>query len=424
MKVTSGALDTHFGVRLLRNSVLVLIVLGIAFTLLLAAGPAAADGPHDLLVPIVLEEGRTPPKVVDPPSVPEPPKVRTNVPIILEETRDAPKRVQRQVQGNGASITQQNSTTLVSNTEQATGSDLAVSADVAQPFTTGSEAGGYRLTGVQLFLGLISGTAPGFSVSIHEDSSSGLPGSSLGALTMVGSLSNTASLVQFTASGIGISLDAGTTYWVVLDTDPQPANTDFVTKLTSSKAEDTAAAGWSIGDLRRWRTLSANEWPAGNTNLSTIHPIIIQGHAKKDTILPANFDCNAYLGWEHTNGRQWDSADRVWRQVGSYYYTGQYANTGEPICERRFSSAGPGTYAEKLGYGMTLCSQAPTWQTVDPETGEAVGGPDRVHKTGHLTSSGQEICSDFDGLRSTKKYRQEQQLKQLCSREPTHALCN
>ena len=391
MKVTAGQ------IRWSLPGVVVpaLLALGIALTLLLVPGSVRADGPYDFLVPIVLEEGR-----------------------------DVPKVVKRDVQGNGASITQQNSTTLVSNTGQATGNDLAVSADVAQPFTTGSEAGGYRLTGVQLLLGLQSGTAPGFSVSIHEDLSSGLPGSSLGALTMVGSLSNTTSLVQFTASGNGISLDAGTTYWVVLDTHLQTANANFVTKVTTSHAEDTAAAGWSIGNLRRWRDLSANQWPAGNTNLSTVHPIIIQGYAKRDTILPANFDCNAYLGWEHTNGRQWDSADRVWRQVGSYYFTGQYANTGEPICERRFSSVGAGSYADKLGYGMTLCSLAPTWQTIDPETGEAVGGPDRVHKTGHLTSSGQEICSDFDGLRSTKKYIQEQQLKQLCSREPTHALCN
>ena len=398
MKVTSGDLGSHLGVGLLKISVLVALALGVTLALLLAPGSVRADGPNDLLIPIVLEEGRTPPKVVEPPSV-------------------------RGVQQDGAQA-DQSSSTLVSNTGQATGNDLAVSADVAQPFTTGSEAGGYRLTGVQLLLGLKSGTAPGFSVSIHEDLSSGLPGSSLGALTMAGSLSNTTSLVQFTASGIGISLDAGTTYWVVLDTHLQTANADFVTKVTSSFAEDTAAAGWSIGNLRRWRNLPANQWPAGNTNKSNVHPITIQGFAKKDTILPANFDCNEYLGWEHTNGRQWDSADRVWRQVGSYFYKGQYANTGEPICERRFSSTGPGTLAEKLGYGLTLCSQAPTWQTVDPATGEAVGGPDRVHKTGHLTSSGQEICSDFNGLRSTKKYIQEQQLKQLCSREPGHALCS
>ena len=217
--------------------------------------------------------------------------------------------------------------------------------------------------------------------------------------------------MQFTASGIGISLDAGTTYWVVLDTHLQTANTNFITKVTSSKAEDTAAAGWSIGNLRRWRNLAADQWPAGNTNLSTVHPIIIEGYAKKDTILPANFDCNAYLGWEHTNGRQWDSADRVWRQVGSYFFTGQYADTLEPICERRFSSVGPGTYAEKLGYGYTLCSLAPTWQTPHPVTGEIPGGPARKHETGHLTSSGQKICLDADGLQSRRDYLTEQHKK-------------
>ncbi len=94
--------------------------------------------------------------------------------------------------------------------------------------------------------------------------------------------------------------------------------------------------------------------------------------------------------------------------VGTYVHIGYYANTGEPICHFR-----PHT----PGYGYTLCSQAPTWQ-------DAGYGLDDIHITGHYTSSGQAICSDLDGLHSSHKYTQEQQLKQLCIREPGNALCN
>ncbi len=84
MKVTSGGMGTHSRRGLLRTGVLVALAFGIALTLLFAARPVAADGPYDFLVPLVLEEYRTPPDVINPPNV----------------------RVQRQVQGNGASITQ------------------------------------------------------------------------------------------------------------------------------------------------------------------------------------------------------------------------------------------------------------------------------------------------------------------------------
>ena len=320
---------------------------------------------------------------------------------------------QRQVQGT------QTSTTLVSNTEQTpTNTPIQFNGDNAQAFTTGSHAFGYKLTGVDLRLRVdFLEFQPQYTVSIHKNSS-GVPGDELGAVTGTSSLTTSWTILRFTASGDGLDLAPNRAYWVVIDSHEEQPSAHIA--VTNSLTEDSgAAAEWSIADTRQHRDFDGTTWDPDDQG-SAIQ-IAIKGYANP---LPDNFDCNTYLGWEHTNGRQWDSADRVWRQVGSYFFTGQYANTLEPICERRFSSVGPGTYADKLGYGMTLCSQAPTWQTIDPKTGEAVGGPARVHKTGHLTSSGQEICSDFDGLRSTKKYIQEQQLKQLCSREPTHALCN
>ena len=408
MKVTSATLGPRSGARLIWSTLLVSMVLGIALALLLVPGSATADGPNDFLAPIVLEEGRTPPKVVDPPGV----------------------RVQRQVQGQGASITQTPvPTKLVGNTGQSsTVLGITFTSDHSQAFTTGSNSLGYKLTHVAILLGhLGSGQQAAYSVYIAEDSG-GRPGASLGTLSGSPTLTNTPTAYAFTATGDGIDLEPDTTYWVVVDADLGGAtNTGTRVAAIDADGEDSdGAAGWSMANNLFYRAQSQTSVSDWKAHTSSSLALRVNGYEKTfaDVTLTDNFDCNAYLGWEHTNGRQWDSADRVWRQVGSYYFTGQYANTGEPICERRFSSAGPGSYADKLGYGMTLCSLAPTWQTVDPETGEAVGGPDRVHETGHLTSSGQKICSDFDGLRSTKKYIQEQQLKQLCSREPTHALCN
>ncbi len=409
MKVISGIPGSHPGVGLLRTTALVALALGVSLALLFAAGPVEAGEGDGFLIPIVLEEGRTPPPdVADPPGVRDVPQVRTVV--------DPPSvRDVRQVQGSGVGITQTSGTLIKNDTTMQT-VDLTIGSEQATSFTTGSNSLGYTLTSVTMGMRAI-GTVSNYSVSIRANSN-GKPGTTLGTLTKSGSLP-TSHLqgVDFPASGGGIDLAANTTYWLVAS-----ENSSVIVLTTYDDYEGGGLAGWSIGDVRRSNPPNWNGSDSGTLVMD------VNGYVKTfaDTTLPANFDCNTYLGWEHTNGRQWDSADGVWRQVGSYYYNGQYANTGYPICELRFSSVGPGSYADKLGYGLTLCSQAPTWQTIDPETGEAVGGPAEKHYTGHKTSSGQDICSDFDGLRSTKKYRQEQQLKQFCMRAENrgHALCN
>ena len=314
----------------------------------------------------------------------------------------------RGVQQQGVQGTQ-TTTTLVSNTGQGGNTTITLSTDFAQTFTTGSNSLGYKLTSVQFRLQLLGSVPqPNYSVYITEDSG-GTPGTSLGTLPGGTQLTASLTLQTFTASDDGIDLDPETTYWVVID--PVSGSDTTRLRVTSSHNEDTGgASGWSMGNNRLTRNKFDSNW---NNHTKHVTPVklAVNGY-EKTAPRPANFDCNAYLGWEHTNGRQWDSADRVWRRVGSYYYTGDdYANTGEPICELRFSSVGPGSYADKLGYGLTLCSQAPTWQTIDPETGEAVGGSDEKHYTGQKTSSGQDICSDFDGLRSTRDYLREQHRK-------------
>ena len=123
----------------------------------------------------------------------------------------------------------------------------------AQPFTTGSAIGGYKLTDVQLGLSREStGSEPSYSVSIRS-SSSGNPGTSLGTLTKPASLPTSYELLRFTASGSGISLAASTTYFVVVENDAESSRLSVA--VTDSNAVDpNRAPGWDIGNSSRLRT--------------------------------------------------------------------------------------------------------------------------------------------------------------------------
>ncbi len=304
MKVTSGALVSQSGTRLLGISVLVSLALGIAFALLLVPGSVAADGQDEFTAPIVLKEGRTPPEVtepprapappqarttVEPPSVPVPPQVRTVVypPIVppppqvqteVEPTSvPPPPQVQRdEVQGRGVTITQ-TAGTLVSNTGQGGTGNIAMGIDTAQPFTTGSNAAGYTLTRIDMNMRATSGQ-PSYSVYIAEDSS-GLPGSSLGTLKKPTTLQNSFSTKDFSASGDGIDLDATSTYWVVIDVHTT-SNTSHV-KGTGSDAEDSgAASGWEIGNNRSVRGHLQSTWGSGSD--TTVAMIKVVGYANSN----------------------------------------------------------------------------------------------------------------------------------------------
>ena len=244
MKVTSGGLGTHSRRALLRTTVLVALALGIALTLLFAVRPVAAGGPYDFLVPLVLEEYRTPPDVIadDLPSV-------------------------RDVQA------QQTSSALVSNLGKSNAtSDIALDEDHAQWFSSGSDGEGYKLTSVKMIME-ITGTTPSYSVEIWSGSAG--PANKLGTLNNP-TLKNTWSTVEFAATGDGIDLEPNTTYWVVIDSSP---NADTHIRVTASDDEDSgAAAGWTIGNVRRHR-------PAGNTNWGTsLHThavkVAITGYSK------------------------------------------------------------------------------------------------------------------------------------------------
>ena len=245
MKVTTGGMGSHSRRGLLRTGVLVALALGIALTLLLAARPAAADGPFGFLIPIILEEFRTPPDVIadDLPSV-------------------------REVQAQQT----QTSTPLVSNTGRpASNTPQTFTRDFAQAFTTGGNSSGYTLTSVQLNL-KFTDTPPNITMTIHEDSS-GVPATSLGTLGMTGQLqAGSFRLVQFDASGAGIDLRANKTYWVVVNVAAPDADTEY--RSTTSASEDSGSAtDWSIADNHRYRGYTFSTWVGAHagTDMNPVH---------------------------------------------------------------------------------------------------------------------------------------------------------
>ena len=249
MKVTIRHLGSHFGLGLLRHTVHVSLVLGIAIALLFAAGPAAADGPYDFLVPIVLEEGRTPPDVVDPPGV-------HNLRQVVTPT----------------------SVVLVGNNDKADSSGrLQFNRDRGQAFTTGSNAAGYKLTSVEIAADEALASVANWNVSIASAGTSAGPGSVLtgGGLTEPTGL--TTGIGNSFTSANGIDLAANTTYYVLIDLTAE--NSKAYWKATENDGENAnPATGWSIGNASYLRAVgSSGSWTElGSHNLK----IRVKGYAK------------------------------------------------------------------------------------------------------------------------------------------------
>ncbi len=132
MNVIFGLFGSRFGIRFPGIVAHVSLAMGMALSLLLIPGTVAAEGQDEFTAPIALEEGRSAP------------------PGVLEDTSDAPERLQRQVRGNSDVGIKQTSKTLVGNNEKSDAGTLGFNRDRGQPFTTGSNTHGYKLTSVQI----------------------------------------------------------------------------------------------------------------------------------------------------------------------------------------------------------------------------------------------------------------------------------
>ena len=164
---------------------------------------------------------------------------------------------------------------LVGNTAQS-GSSHNIDLDLAQAFTTGSASEGYTLTSVTV---PYSGGVPAESsheIRIQESTSSNLPSDRLGTLSYG---TESGSTVTYTASGDGIDLDPGTTYFVIVDVAATYSDRDY--QRTNSDSEDAGGAdGWSLANGSLWRT-----WNTGVWNTTTLNWQIAI-HGKKPVSVP------------------------------------------------------------------------------------------------------------------------------------------
>ena len=167
----------------------------------------------------------------------------------------------------------QTATTLVSNLTQ--GNDTVTffsdPTDVAQQFTTGSVAGGYTLTGVDVD----SESSHSFSVSVCGVDNDGYPTTTCTNLTSPGSFA--AGVLSFTAPS-NTMLTANTKYAVVMDFG---AGIRPVLDATTSNGEDAGkATGWSIADVSFF--MSGGSWLTigGDAELR----IAIKGHVGAPTL--------------------------------------------------------------------------------------------------------------------------------------------
>ena len=138
---------------------------------------------------------------------------------------------------------------LVSNTHLT--ADYAYSSIGAQRFKTGANHGGYAVSDVQILLEDASGDRRTV-VTIRSDNNN-LPGSVVATLSNPDDLTSDA-LNTFTAPA-GTRLDASTTYWVVVN---DGLNDERVAYQAVSGNGQTGAAGWSIGNGRRFLIHTTN----------------------------------------------------------------------------------------------------------------------------------------------------------------------
>ena len=156
---------------------------------------------------------------------------------------------------------------------------LAPINETAMPFTTSTNALGYHLTSVQLYLNILIGIdIPTPQVSIRGDNA-GLPGdTALYTLTTSTAITSSYQLLTFTTSD-EVILQPNTKYWLYVSATGGTASV----QETASDDEDTESqAGWSIADDRLFRT-NGGAWATATANNSLRMKIL--GHAITPTLV-------------------------------------------------------------------------------------------------------------------------------------------
>ena len=208
-----------------------------------------------------------------------------------------------QAQQNGTA------TTLISNTGQTEVGQFSVSVGpfgpnrqrVAQTFTTGGNTTGYTLSSVDARLKKIGSNAT-VQVSIYN-TTGGVPGSSLHTLTNPASV--TADAVNTFTAASGATLDANTTYAVVIEETSGGTTLAHSVELPVSDSDDEdagGATGWSIADALSTNNEGSDDWSTEVNNRSLL--IAVKGSANDST--PPR------LSYMRVDG---DTLEVVWNEV-------------------------------------------------------------------------------------------------------------
>ena len=200
--------------------------------------------------------------------------------------------------------------TYVSNIDQGDDSDWSDTVSRAQSFTTGSQSGGYTVTSVDI--GYDDAEGDKFSAAIWTVDSDNEPddgdnNNKVADLTAPTGTWGAGFTLTFTAP-TGTTLDAGTTYAVVLTATGNAVRLDS----TTSDDEDSGAfAGWSIADTGYF--ISSNTWTANPTGKAL--RIAIKGTTTAAAVDFSN------LAAGHT------SPVGMWSPDGSTLWVGQWLET-------------------------------------------------------------------------------------------------
>ena len=131
-------------------------------------------------------------------------------------------------------------------------------------FETGT-AGSYTLSEVDVYLRNVTGRST--SVSIRENNDSDEPGTLVGT-TLTNPVSLTADSVNTFTASPGITLTAGTAYWVSVNEgidDGADRASVARTTINSSNTNTTAETGWSFASNRLYRNGSTHAWTASSS---------------------------------------------------------------------------------------------------------------------------------------------------------------
>ena len=200
--------------------------------------------------------------------------VESNYPDTLTATVPAAKKEEVLIVGRHES----NDDTLVSNLGE-TATNLGTTAGpyqgnqykIATSFTTGDNALGYHLTGLQLELRRLDADSPAMDVSIRGDNAGTPSDTVLSSLTTSIEITIFDQLITFTTPD-EVTLQPNTKYWLHVTA----TGTRAAAEQTESDKEDTQSQGdWSIGNTGTTRT---DVEPWATDPASRVLKISILGH--------------------------------------------------------------------------------------------------------------------------------------------------